>query len=270
MSRWDEVDDALSQRRGGGGGNWKRANCPFCPEAAGVVDHRASLSVNPEIGVAKCFRCQTKAFAPWFETDSQAMPHEPSRVHVTMPDGCEPVATGPAWAREYLAERNIPVLVAADACVFAATFFGRRVIIPAHNGAGELVGWVARSVDGAEPKYRAAKGPWASVSVWNEPAVFADTEKPLFIVEGVFDALALWPDAVALYGKVISPAQLRLLAASPRRLVVVMDGDARMSSWAIQIQLATSGKLNTTTVMLPAKRDPADMPRAWIEDRANI
>lgn len=270
MARWDDVEEALDGTRPSGS-DWRRCNCPFCPDAVGVYDRRQSLSVNESVGIAKCFRCETVARAPWYDRDAARTRGEHTAPRVQLPAGAVPVwsAHAPAWARTYLARRGLDPAVAVDASLFAVDFRGRRVVVPVSAPSGELVGWVARLVEGYGNKYEAAAGPWASATVYNQVALTEQTDRPVYVVEGVFDALALWPDAVALFGKVLKGTQLHILRTARRPVVVCLDGDARTASWAVTMQLRLAG-VPAECLPLPAKRDPGDLPRGWVADRAKL
>lgn len=117
----------------------------------------------------------------------------------------------------------------------AGTMIG-RIVIPIHNPAGELVGYIGRwpgHPPGETPKYKLPKGFRKSAEVFNlHRAVRESPEQPLVIVEGVFDAMTLWEHGirrvVALMGSSLSPAQELLLRQHTGRLdriLVMFDED---------------------------------------------
>jgi DNA primase len=91
-------------------------------------------------------------------------------------------------------------------------------------------------------------------------------EAPLFIVEGAFDALALWPDGLALLGKP-SPPQIELLVECSRPVVVVLDGDAWEEGWALAQRIRFRGK-RAGSIRLPPCTDPDEVPRQWLDEEA--
>jgi len=84
------------------------------------------------------------------------------------------------------------------------------------------------------------------------------------VVEGVFDALALYPNAVAVLGKA-SEAQMEALQESKRPVVIVLDGDAWQEGWAMAARLKFKGQ-RAGSVRLPPKLDPDEVDPAWLQE----
>lgn len=81
----------------------------------------------------------------------------------------------------------------------------------------------------------------------------------VWVVEGIFDALALWPEpAVALLGKDASRRQMERLCGLDRELIVSLDGDAWEESKVLAQRLTLRGA-RVSWVRLPAGRDPCDL-----------
>ena len=105
------------------------------------------------------------------------------------------------------------------ATFFGAGFFpGRgsmhgRVVIPISNERGELVAYVGRAIDSAEPKYKFPAGFKKSEVLWNLNRVFELPEVQTFavVVEGFFDCMKVhqagFQNVVALMGSSMSEAQ---------------------------------------------------------------
>lgn len=88
---------------------------------------------------------------------------------------------------------------------------GHRILFPVYGGHNELVSWLARSIDGTEPKYFNAPDSEASRTLW--PYVPLKGQRAV-IVEGLIDALAVRRQGFAAYatlGKKISYDQIELL-----------------------------------------------------------
>jgi DNA primase len=95
---------------------------------------------------------------------------------------------------------------------------------------------------------------------------FRETDEPLLVVEGMFDALPYIGSAVALLGKP-SDIQVRMLAESRRPLVIALDGDAIRDSRALQQRLKLRG-VTAGMVKLPPGMDPGDVEPSWLIQRA--
>jgi len=100
--------------------------------------------------------------------------------------------------------------------------FLNRIIIPFMRQE-RLIYWQARSIDPNE-KQRYINAPARREAIlFNFDQLSAFSPAPLFITEGVFDAMML--DGVALMGSALNPAKEKLLSESSRRLVFVIDKD---------------------------------------------
>jgi DNA primase len=133
------------------------------------------------------------------------------------------------YAHPYLAERGITEETARN---FGVGFFpgkgsmSGRVVIPIHNGKGELVAYAGRSIDGTEPRYKFPVGFHKSLELFNLDRVRDQTS--VVVVEGFFDCMKVsqagYP-CVALMGCSMSRAQGKLLAEHFGQVVLMLDGD---------------------------------------------
>lgn len=100
--------------------------------------------------------------------------------------------------------------------------FMNRVIIPFYRN-GKLIYWQARSISQDEKK-RYDNAPVSREAViFNIDKLNQYSQLPLFVSEGVFDAMMF--DGLATQGSKLSPAQIDLMSKSTRRLVFVIDKD---------------------------------------------
>jgi DNA primase len=86
-----------------------------------------------------------------------------------------------------------------------------RILFPVYGGSNQLVGWIARSIDGAEPKYFNAPDSELAKTLW--PFVPSRNNRAI-IVEGIIDALAVRKagfSSYATFGKKITYDQVLLL-----------------------------------------------------------
>lgn len=141
-------------------------------------------------------------------------------------------------AHPYLTERGLSEATIAE---FGMGYCGKgsmtgRVVIPIHNGDGQLVAYAGRwpgEPPEDTPKYKLPAGFRKAQELFNlHRALRESDEAPLVIVEGFFDCLALWQHGirrvVALMGSSLSPQQEEwiALAVNPRsRIVLMLDED---------------------------------------------
>lgn len=138
----------------------------------------------------------------------------------------------------YMAERGLtPETVSAFGLGFCAkgTMSG-RIVIPIHNVAGELVGYVGRwpgEPPEERPKYKLPAGFKKSAEVFNlHRALQEPPEQPLIIVEGFFDVMKLWQlgfkRVVSIMGSSLSAVQEELIkraTTSDSRITLMFDED---------------------------------------------
>jgi hypothetical protein len=170
--------------------------------------------------------------------------------------------------------RGLPIDVVREAGV-AACLRGRcsgRVVVPLPEyderaDRTKWRGWVARYVLGPhERPYMYPKGLNRDAYLYNEPALWVETDTPVLVVEGTMDALALWPDAAAVLGKPMS-SQIDKLVAARRPVCVVLDGDAWQEAYALAMRLRLRGQ-RAGTVKLSPKEDPDEVDRSALFELA--
>lgn len=98
-----------------------------------------------------------------------------------------------------------------------------RVIIPYWRN-GKLIFWQARAIDPTvKPRYSNCVAARDAI-LYNYDQLHDRDTAPLFITEGVFDAMMV--HGVGLMGSTLSPAKIELLRKSRRRLIFVIDRDS--------------------------------------------
>lgn len=104
-----------------------------------------------------------------------------------------------------------------------------RVIIPYYRN-NKLIYWQARSILSGEKKK------WENSPVRRDGVMFNYDQlqmfdrKPLFVTEGVFDAMLV--DGIALLGSVLNDVKKSVLEKSRRRLIFIIDKDSNGRSLA--------------------------------------
>lgn len=116
-------------------------------------------------------------------------------------------------------------------------------------------------------RYRYPRWPTRGQCLYNERALDAPSDRPVMVVEGVFDALPYWPDVVACLGKPTHD-QITILARSRRPIVMCLDGDAWEQSYWTAVALAAEGA-RVGFVRLPPKEDPCSVDREWLRGEAD-
>jgi len=275
------LDDAVST-----GGDWWRVNCPVCPSRTGKEDLRRSFAMRPE-GYYLCHKCGVRG---WSKTVKQELGGEwtarsflrdfsditnedsperkkPPKEYIALGTHEGKTAISIGWARDYLLNRGVPEdlwgPLQIGAC--ATGFFAGRIIIPVVTKRGEWNGFVARAaMPGLDPKYIYPKGFHRASVFFNEPILESkcDDESPVLITEGVFDAIKLFPDAVACLGKPTNNQTQKLLSAHKNAVVgVLLDADAQSEGEALALKLQLYG-VRAFYIKLPPGEDPGGMDEA--------
>jgi DNA primase len=113
--------------------------------------------------------------------------------------------------------------------------FRNRLAFPIHDVKGRVVGFSARAIDDAEPKYlNSPASPWFSKGelLYHHHRAAPAMKKSgrVFVVEGQFDVvrmvLAGVPDVVAPLGTAMTETQAALLAAGAATAFLLYDADA--------------------------------------------
>lgn len=272
---------------------WGRAKCPLCISRVGTDDHRGGLGVDFSSGYFHCFRCKARGRLALAGTQDETAPPLPGDrlgrpdIVVEDPELGPPGDFEPLWkepgrsalslepARKYLRSRGVYSQTIEEAQIGACLTdppgaemkLAGRVVVPLLDIAGTWLGWQARSwAAGYRIKYLSATGMDREANVYNPAALTVETEDPLLVVEGIFDALPYWPDVVALLGKP-SEGQINLLLSALRPLVVVLDGDAWIEGEMLAARLAFDGA-RATWIKLPPTRDPGDLEPSWVLEEA--
>lgn len=257
-----------------------RANCPFCVTRVGKEDKKQALAFGTNTGWYKCWRCGTKGKLGGEEFKGEAPPGPAERPKVKhgAPEGFFPLAGDDSMvfepARRYLATRGLGDQDVWGAAHIGASVKGRaayRVIVPVLSPDGEWWGWVGRTwlnKKAVDRPYLNASGMTVGVEghLYNHAALMVPTEEPVLVMEGVFDALAYWPDAVAVLGKP-TDAQLLALQLAPRPVAFMLDGDSWREAESLAMLLRFKGQ-HAGSVRLPPGLDPDEVDRDEYRQKA--
>jgi hypothetical protein len=262
--------------------DWVRVSCQFCVTRIGKDDHRKSFGVNSVTGFFHCFRCgikgkiQSEEFDDGYSLETATQVAESNVIdkpyHYT-PLWLEPGASAEALApaREYMLSRGFgpKTWEAAQIGACYGGYFENRVVVPILGGdcGTQWLGFVARDwVGTAERKYLYPRGMNRSDILWQCHLLYIETDEPVLVVEGVFDALPYVGSAVACLGK---PAKkhVEMIKQAQRPIAVVLDGDAWEEGYALSQVLRLNGN-RAGYVKLPAGEDPASVDCGWLLQEA--
>ena len=255
MSDRNRVRDEYE--RANRGAAWTHIKCPLCEERGLRADRKGAMSVSAR-GWYQCHRCAAKGWI--YEPDEQPpTPDVPATTpgRLGAPEGFYAFDSPDAGitldpARAYVASRGLDMDVVTRAGVGACVtgYFAGRVVVPIEDWHG-YVGrtWVRSTIP-----YLYPRGMNRAQLLYNRAALDVETDHPVFVVEGVFDALALWPHAVAVLGKP-SGWQVQQLIHARRPVAVALDGDAYAEALSLALRLRIDGA-RAGVIRLPGDKDP--------------
>ena len=247
----------------------------MCAETTGKTDTKLSWSINLTSGYWQCFKCEATGwleekdrpekhdYAPFTGTVDLGLPSE--MILLASTQGRKALAL--EQARRYLlVTRKLTWdqirIARLGACMDG--FYANRIIFPVERKK-EPLGFVARAWSKADRDYVNPRG-FSRDSFFNGDALDVISGEPLFVVEGVFDALRVGPDAVACLGKPTN-AQLQILKQVQRPVVFALDGDAWKTAMAASMKLSLAGR-RSVYLKLPPGKDPDTLSADWIYEKA--
>jgi DNA primase len=143
---------------------------------------------------------------------------------------------------------------------------GRRIIAPLHDPDGHLVGHIGRAIeDRVTPRYLFQRGVRRSEILFNLHRVKQAKAETVVVVEGVFDALAVFqvgiPNVVATLGCEVTENQRALLSCFGK-ILVLFDDDAagNAASQKLEAEFVSAA----VRLQLP-KADPASIKGVLLE-----
>jgi len=138
-----------------------------------------------------------------------------------------------------------------------------RVVIPIHNGQGNLVAYAGRAVDGEKPKYKFPANFKKSQELFNLHRAIEASNGPLrsvILVEGFFDTMKLYQAGyrrvVAMMGSSLSEAQTELLIGHFESVIVMLDGDEVGRRASDQCLLRLGNRVCVQAISLPEDCQP--------------
>lgn len=190
--------------------------------------------------------------------ETQQQPEERPRCY-TMPPSFVPFglrgSTSEGPYRTYLTRRGVTehtIALYRMGYVDTGDLAG-RVVVPSFDALGSINFWSARTIwKDTRPTY---KLPHASKDIVSNEHMI-DWAEPVYLVEGIFDEVAMGSQAISLYGKFLPPllAQ-RLVEKRPPMVYVCLDDDARREAMGLMRKLV-GYDLQCALVDLPGK-DPS-------------
>ena len=264
----------------------------FCPFHDDVGTDKKGFNVNLLTGKWYCYSCQKGGTAQTFMRLLQIKDYEPTVDYdqletleemlrdevkslrptwLNYPEGFsfitgkEDGILGKGASRYLIEERNLTLRQILEYRIGYCYkgYYRGRVIIPTLDDSGQVLYFVARSfLKGVKVPYL---NPSNEIATGKTEVLFnyqnACTLSQIVVCEGVFDAMAVGQNGVAVFGKTISSQQANLLVtANPKEIIVALDGEAYQEALDIGKVLDSYG-LPVRVAHLPGEEDPASLTR---------
>ena len=250
MTKLDVLSQFLGQYKKMAGNNLY-FECPSCHH------HRKKLTINIDKSVFHCFHCQIKGRSFLWLLKLAGVPNpnqykkifnEGARISITDIDnifGEEPLIENKLTlpkgyenlfrniekefykrAVDYLLKRGLRKEDILKYDIYYSVS-EQRVLFPSYDKDSNLNYYVARSIQPFENyKYKNAKASKRDV-IFNEHLI--EWNKPLYIVEGIFDAILSRKNAVPILGSNIGTGSLlfKRLLENRTEVIIALDADAK-------------------------------------------
>jgi DNA primase len=159
--------------------------------------------------------------------------------------------------------------------------FRQRIIIPIHDGQGELIAFGGRVIDDSnQPKYLNT----SQTALYDKGRTLFNLHrarksihemKHAVLMEGYFDAITAWQanvtNVVTTSGTALGEHQVRLLKRETQELLLAFDrDDAGQNATQRAIELATKSGIYIKVVRVPQGKDPDDYLRAQPDGWATL
>lgn len=270
---------------------WIRADCPFCMiNGQGSPDRHQSWGIYEPTGKWHCFRCSARGClhegmspdTPDVNEDKPLVEYvEPPEGFIELASADGRAAISLEYARRYVLGRGLTwrTIEETKLGVCTAGKYAGRIVVPVFSPTGK--GWVGffsrlamtKSQLAAAEREAAAKGftvkrylnhpgEWRKGLLYNQRALFEETDEPVGAFEGGFSSFGMWPDTVACLGKPTEDQKALLLGAR-RPIAVCLDGDAWEEGMWLAVWLRAHGK-RAGFVHFPPRQDGNDVPFDWL------
>ncbi len=261
----------------------ERYRCPFCLERTGSLGNNPfgkHLSVNTESGKFFCHRCNASGVADDVVRDRYSfnlrLSDSGSVVdrELSVPHGFVPLYPVEVQARSPILRKHILRALTSSQgnrrpCPSYAIDRLRVGVVLGEKGRGEWTngalvypscdpenpGYTLRTLSGQHRAYVSRR----DGAIHRAEVLSVRTDKPIWVGEGVNDALCLGSRGISLYGKGVTEAQIDRLARCRSSIGVAFDGDAWQEGEVLVYRLALRGVLSVFWVRLPAGKDPGEL-----------
>ena len=250
---------------------WVNICCPFCGDKS---NHGG---FNLSSGQYNCWRCGTEHkrvevlkyisnldVLPKIEFDGDSSGDTVSKTHNKIPSAVMPGIPLMAPHKKYLLNRGVDPTITKELYGIRATNhlptnLQWRIVIPIFNKDKKYISYQARDITGKQKsKYIFEKGIEHRDYLYNEHNV--NPNKPVIVVEGIFDTWSVRDNCVATFGIKFTQKQI-LLLSKYKRLKIIYDNEPEAQKQARKLyrEISVFG-CDVQIIPLPEQyHDPGEM-----------
>ena len=263
---------------------WFNICCPDCANKGHTPDTKSKMGINYIYGYTHCFRCKTRHKLTYFLKSIDANydnddfifeNNEPLVVEKTVVEFPDEFINAMdlfddrypihAKALEYIDDRigfDLALKLNVGFCRIGK--YANRVVIPMFDIGENIIYFVARSIfKFIEPKILNPVGERRSILYnWNTAQNFSE----IYVGEGVFGALTMYPYGIATLGKEITEEQILAILRSNVKIVnIMLDGNAIKDAYKVADKiLSLTNRLFIRVLKLRPECQPDDMSFEYI------
>lgn len=260
------------------GDEWYNINCTECQNHGFKVDTRHLFGINYRRGYTHCFKCKTKYKLTHFlklanvnyNKDDFVFNEAPllttkttiefPKEYINTLELFDSRYSNYVKALEYIEKRiglDLALRINVGFCHIGR--YANRIIIPIFDTRDNIVYFVARAIyKFTEPKVLNPIGEKRAILFnWNVAQNFSE----IYLAEGVFGALSVFPYGVATLGKEITDSQILVLLRSNVKIInIILDGNAIQDAYGVADKiLGLTSKIKIRVLELKKECQPDDL-----------
>lgn len=261
--------------------SWFNINCNFCEQTGRRPDRKYKLGINYKKGYIHCFRCRRVHKLSYFlklvgihidledldTEDSEPITYfVPKKTVIEFPSEYINIldlydSRYPTYihALEYIDKRiGIELAIKLNVGFCSIGKYANRIVIPVFDLTDEIIYFAARAIYSfIEPKIKNPLGERRDILFnWNVAQRFSE----IFITEGLFGALVVYPYGICLLGKEATKEQIfKLLRSNVKIINILLDGSAIKEAYNLAHKILNlTNKIKIRVLKLKLECQPDD------------
>ncbi len=257
---------------------WYNICCPICSSKGYKQDTGFHFGINYKYGYTNCWKCRTRHKLTHFlsivhaeyDKDDFTFEEEALRItkaiikfpreYINILDMFDPKYPSYVEALAYIEKRiGLDLALKMNIGFCNTGKYANRIIVPMFDVGDNIIYFVGRSIyKHIEPKILNPFGERKSILFnWNIAQNFSE----IYLAEGVFGALTMYPYGVAALGKEITDEQIMVILRSKVKIInILLDGSAMQEAYSVANKiLSLTSKIKVRVLKLKPECQPDDL-----------